>query len=305
MTVPVSESADYAHACVEYLRHQKGAALLWAWLARWEQVDGWFYDQDRQAILLSETLSTKFLFGMPKPGRRHQSGHLFLGCQRQEREWLTRLPLRMAVWDVWGESAPPRPQDVRQGLESAARLERRQQLTSGASVAAPRLWLIFDRRPTPDRAWEDLPPFVLGLRVDAEQLEGWSARRLDFRGIWWDELDQIHVDRSPFATCKVARGALVEHWKPSEITGVRPLADVIAERARARLEARGLDHNPGFQGDRPLLSGEQQKLVDPETFDQPFIVETGYQGLFGQFIEGNVAGPRQRPGQVSGQNREK
>jgi len=256
----------YVKDCLRYMRQQKGLALFWLWLERWISVDGWVYDKERGAFCLSENASARFLFGAPKPGFGAAGKPVFLGVQSEEEAWLSRMNPSKVIFDN----------------------------TAGEDQRL--LWLVFSGMTSPDRAWADLPPTVLGIRVYGEQLLGWQGRELDVRAIWWN--DEVTpplpvVQASALISLPVQHSGLLAAWNPNEIF-VKTLRQRAIERAEAELEQRGLDQDPGFKGAPPVLDDSQKKLIDPFADKPVELIETNYHGLFGQFIDGVEVGPRRR-----------
>ena len=257
----------YARDCLRYLRHQKGLALFWVWLERWIAMEGWNYDKERAAFLLSPNASARFLFGAPRPGLGASGKPVFLGVQSEEEAWISRMGPSRFVLDP-GNPTSPRT-----------------------------LWMVFSGLTSPDQAWSDLPPLVLGIQVYHDQLLGWSGDRMDVRSVWWEGENATtpKVTAVPMASLAVQHGTLLSGWNPKEVF-VKSLRQRALEKAEAELESRGLDHNPGYQGAAPVLDASQRQLVDPFANATPELVENNYRGLFGQFIDGVERGPRRKEG---------
>lgn len=271
-----SAQSRYVRDCLRYLRHQKGLTLFWVWLERWIAMEGWIYDKERGAFCLSPNASPRFLFGAPRPGFGASGKPVFVGVQPEEEAWLSRMLPSRVVFD-------------------------------GQPATGPRmLWMIFSGMTSPDQAWPDLPPLVLGIEVYPDQLLKWSGDRMDVRSVWWEDngneavaaVDAAptaspRVAAVPLATLPVQHGDLMSGWNPDEIF-VKTLRQRALEKAEAELEMRGLDHDPGYQGPAPMLDSSQRQLVDPFAAGRVEIIEENYRGLFGQFIDGVEAGPRRR-----------
>jgi hypothetical protein len=236
-------------------------ALFWVWLERWLAMDGWSYDESLSAFTLSSNASARFLLGTPRPGRGASGRPIFLGVQHEEEQWISRMGPSRVVFDA---------------------------------QAAPRhLWLVFSGMASPDQAWPDLPPVVVGIQIYAEHLVQWQGSKLDLRSVWWEEDETPRVTAAPLASLAVQHGDLLSGWKPSDVF-VKSLRDRAIESSEAQLLARGLDHNPGYEGQAPQLDPSQRNLVAPFAGPAPEIVEANYHGLFGQFIDGVEPGPRRR-----------
>lgn len=232
----------------KYLSHQKGLALLWLWYDQWKTVAD--VDWLDNSIEMSELLSSRFVIGAPKAKKKVKSKNLFLGVQSNESQWLKRISWKRCVWDA----------------------------------ASGRLWLIAEQVESPDEAWPDLPSVSVGILITPpSKLSHLKAGdRLDWRGIWWDQDNALHVDLAAAGSWHVREGDLNTHWLPNERTHVKTLKDVV----RARLEKTSVVFDPGFAGQAPALSSEQAKFLEPfERQTSGPALEERYPDLFGQFLE--------------------
>lgn len=241
--------------------------MFWLWLERWVSVHGWEFDPERSVFTLSPNASARFLLGAPRPGFGASGKPVFLGVQKDEEEWMSRMsPSRIIFHDA---------------------------LVGGQNQR--RLWFVFSGMTSPDLAWPDLPPVVLGIQVYENQLLGWKGEQMDIRAVWWDDSTPPNprVKAVPLASLDVLHGELMEHWDPQQVF-VKTLRQRAIELSESTLLARGLTEDPGYQGAPPVLEKSQQELVSPFQGESPEIVEENYHGLFGQFIDGVEEGPRRR-----------
>lgn len=262
-----ASQSQYVKDCLSYLRHQKGLTMFWLWLERWLSVDGWTFDSERLVFCLAPNASARFLLGAPKPGFGAAGKPVFLGVQKEEEGWLTRIAPSRVIFS-----------DGPVGDE-----------------AGRWLWLVCPGRTSPDMAWPDLPPVVLGIQLYDNQLVGWQGSRMDLRAVWWEETasPSPRVRAVPLASMEVLHGQIAEHWNPRQMF-VKTLRERAIEQSEAALIARGLTQNPGFQGQKPVLDASQQELLSPFRGEIPPLVEENYYELFGQFIDGVEPGPRKR-----------
>jgi len=234
----------------KYLRHQKGLALLWFWMEQWKDLRGWEWENGSE-LCLSPLVSQRFIMGAPRPGRGVKSSNPFLGVQSDEGAWFKRIEWARCVWDENDR----------------------------------RLWFVSVTQKSPDLAWSDLPPIALGLDVDCiAQLQNWRGPRIDVRGVWWDEVNNFHVDSAPVSTMGVAVGSLTNNWSKNERQSVESLRDVVLNR----LEQSNVSFNPGFaRGEALQISGEYADFLRPyEKKPETSPIEFNYPEMFGQFYEG-------------------
>lgn len=236
----------------DYLRHQKGLALLWLWMDQWKETAGWRFENSE--IQLASLTSQRFCFGLPKSGKKRvKSPALFLGVQREEAQWLKRMNFTRAVWD-------PNEQ-------------------------APLLWLISSSRESPDKAWPDLPSLAVGIHINTqmnETLMQWNNHMLDWRSVWWDDDNISHVGMSPLGQFSLSKGSLESKWSDNARHNIRTLKDVVMQR----LQETSTPFDPGFSGNMADLDAEQRKLVENFKNDTPsHVIEEYYPEIFGQFLE--------------------
>lgn len=235
-----------------YLSHQKGLALLWFWYDQWKDVAD--VDWVSNTVELSELLSSRFVLGAPKKSPRRvkkiKSKNIFLGVQKNEAEWVSRIQWKRCVWDE----------------------------------KSRRLWLISEKCESPDRDWPDLPSVSVGILIDPpEKLSALQAgMNLDWRRIWWDDDDVFHIDTSVAGSWYVRTGDLNTHWTAAEKTHTKTLKDLIKER----LDQTNVVFDPGFSGSIPELPSDLAKLNQPfESAGPAQMIENKYPNLFGQFLD--------------------
>lgn len=232
----------------EYLRHQKGLTLLWLWMDQWLTLDGWTFENSE--LRLSHLCSQRFALGAPKSRRGVRGTRVFLGVQPAEERWLKRIRWSKVVLDSENEC----------------------------------LWLVSATHESPDKAWPDLPPLAVGIRINPEILETWRDNKMEWRGVWWDDDNRSHVAASPAGEFSVQRGTLDDRWSAQARASLKTLRDIVMEN----LEETSVEYDPGFSGSMGELSKEQQEYLQPfkakgEKAEKA--VEEDYPELFGQFLD--------------------
>lgn len=262
-----ASQSTYIKDCLRYLRHQKGLTLFWIWLERWLSVEGWNFDEERNVFCLSPNASARFLIGAPRPGFGAAGKPVFLGIQKEEADWLERIGPTQVIF----QSHPSNEEQSRW------------------------MWLVCPGRPSPDIAWSDIPPVVIGIQLYENQLSGWQGKKMDLRSVWWSDASPPtpRVKAVPFSSVEVVHGNLMNYWNPQQMF-VKTLRERAIEMSESALLARGLTENPGFQGQLPPLDPSQQEILAPFRGQAPEIIEENYHGLFGQFIDGVEPGARKR-----------
>lgn len=255
-----AEFLRYQKDCIEYLRHQKGIALFWLWLSRWNDMQGWSYNNELSAFELNQIPSARFFLGAPLPNMGASGQNAFIGIQREEVQWIKKIGVLKIVIDKTSNKNDEK-----------------------------KLWLIFNGRKSPDLGWPDIPPLALSMLLFSQALDCWNGNKIDLRGVNWqkddDQKPKIHVSNVKIATIDVKHGSLIDNWSPNQ-TNVKTLRERAIEISNNQIRARGLEENPGFSGEAPRLNEAQAKLVEPFSGKIKRGIEEDYQNLFGQFLDG-------------------
>lgn len=248
---PETFEPETRKAYEKYITHQKGLALFKLWTEKWKQMNEISWNKETKTAQLSPLSSRRFALGSPKMSRGVKGRGVFIAIQKDEREFFSRIPWKKVAFDI------------------------------SANPEKSFLWFISEIGYSPDHGWPDLPPIAIGIQVDANYLSSWSAKKIDWRSIWKDEDDLVHVGRQPRGSFKVVKGALMDVWGESERTGIKTLKDIAEEN----LEKSNIYIDPGFAGQPPPLSKEQSEYVAPFKGEKPFLIEEQNPDIFGQFLD--------------------
>lgn len=238
----------------DYLRHQKGLTLLWLWMDQWRGLDGWTFDNSE--LCLSYLCSQRFSLGAPKSKRGVRGRLVFIGVQPQEASWLKRIPWSKVIADASSE----------------------------------RLWLVSQSRESPDKAWPDLPPVAIGIRINKEHFDGWNDHKIEWRNVWWDDDNISHVDTAPSGSLSFVRGTLEDKWSANARASLKSLRDIVMEN----LEETSVPLDPGFKGSLGDLTDQQQEYLKPFEKKKEHFIEEEYPEIFGQFFEEEPKSKKQK-----------
>ena len=236
----------------DYISHQRGLAFFKLWVEKWENIGELRWNEEMLCAFLSPLSSRRFIIGSPKTSRGVRGRNIFLGIQKDERKFFSRIPWKRVIFEQNEEN-----------LENST------------------LWFISDIGHSPDMSWPDLPPIAIGIVVDSSYLENWSANKIDLRGVWKDE-GKLKIDRQPLTSIKVIKGLLNEEWTKSERQGIKTLKDIVQEQ----IDKTNVPFDPGFNGQLPPLNKSQQEYLSPFVDKEPpDLIESRYPEIFGQFLD--------------------